>query len=233
MRTARASLLIAAGLIPLIAAIGLAGCQPSAAGGASSSPTALATASQAASSPAPSASAAPLPTQPVAPSASLIPFTSSRYGYSISYPANWKSRASVGELDPTTYPADFQTGTDYFSATSPDVGDPGLVIAGPLVASGTTLTSWDATFQKLQLNDVNCPAADASADIQIGGQPGRLLTWSGCPSYLLWAGVIHGMRAYHIAWIDHWADGNPALQAADKAIFLKIVASFKFTTSPS
>jgi hypothetical protein len=233
MRTARGSLLIAASLIPFLAAGGLAGCQPGPASSASSSPAALATASQAPSSPSPLASAAPLPTQPVAPSASLVSFTSSRYGYSVSYPANWKSRASAVELDPTTYPADFQTGTDYFSATSPDVGDPGLVIAGPLVASGTTLTSWAATFQKLQLNDLNCPAADASEDIQIGGQPGRLLTWSGCPAYLLWAGVVHGNRAYHIAWIDQFATGNPTLQSADKALFLKIVASFKFTTSPS
>jgi hypothetical protein len=232
MRTVRGSLLIAAGLIPFITATGLAGCQPGAAAGPSSSPIALATASQAPSSPAPSPSAAPLPTQPVTPSASLVPFTSSRYGYSISYPANWKSRASTVELDPTTYPADFQAGTDYFSATSPAVGDPGLVIAGPLVASGTTLTSWDATFQKLQLNDLNCPAADASADIQVGGQPGRLLTWSGCPEYLLWAGIIHGNRAYHIAWIDQYATGNSTLQAADKALFLKILASFKFTTAP-
>jgi hypothetical protein len=228
MRTARRPRLIAGGLIGLVAAIGLAGCQPGTV--ASLSPSSTQSAFPALS-PAPPASSSPLPTQPVAPSASLVPFTSTRYGYSVGYPANWKSRASAGELDPTTYPADFQTGTDYFSATSPDVGDPGLIIAAPLVASGTTLASWTASFQALQKSDVNCPAADASEDIQVGGQPGRLLTWSGCPGYLLWAGVVLGNRAYHIAWIDEYASGNPTLQSADKALFLKILASFKFTTS--
>jgi hypothetical protein len=186
-------------------------------------------------SPTPAITAPPLPTQPVAPSSTLVPFTSSTYGYSITYPSNWAIRRSSGVLDSTIYPTDQSTNVDYFSASAPNTGDPGLIIAGPQVPVGTTLVSWSASIQQLQATDFGCPAAQTSEAVQIGGQPAQLLTWVNCPVWLLWAGVVDGDHAYHLILIDQYAVANPAVQAGDKALFLRILASVAFTSlaSPS
>jgi hypothetical protein len=165
----------------------------------------------------------------IAPSAALTPYRSPRHGYTIAYPSNWKYHSAPGTIDATTYPYDFSGGVDYFSATSPTVSDPGLIAAGPTVPAGTTLTSWITTIENMQATTVACPAPDATEDVTIGGDPGRLLTWNDCPEYLLWAGVVHGSHAYEVLLIDQWAAANPALQATDKALFLRILTSITFS----
>jgi hypothetical protein len=181
-------------------------------------------------SPTPIPPATPLATQPVVPSSVLTTFRSAKYQYTIGYPKNWNASTSPGTLSSLAYPYDFTAGVDYFSATAPTVSDPGLIIAGPTdIPVGTTLDSWITTIQQLQATSVSCPFADATQDLAIGGQPGRLLTWNSCPAYLLWAGVVRGARAYHVILIDRYAVGNPALEASDKTLFLKILASLRFT----
>jgi hypothetical protein len=223
-RAWRWSLLVAAGVIVAIVGLGLVLRQPGNVGAPSPSPS---------GSPVSTTVPSPTPAQRVTPSATRVPFTSSAYGYSLSYPANWKTRPSVGTLARITYPYDFDPAVDYFSVTAPDVGDPGLIVAGPLVTAATTLTSWAAAIQSLQANTAICPPATSAENVQIGGQPGRLLTWVACPAYLLWAGVVHGGRAYHVILIDQFAVNDGALEAADRALFLRILASFKFTAGPS
>jgi hypothetical protein len=220
----RWSLLVAAGVVVAIVGLGVIWRQPGNVGGPSPSPSV---------SPAPSTSPSPSPALRVTPSATLVPFSSSAYGYSLAYPANWKSRASVGPLAQATYPYDFDPAVDYFSVTAPDVGDPGLIAAGPVVTADTTVTSWAATFEHLQATITLCPPATSSENVQIAGQPGRLLTWVACPDFLLWAGAVHGGRAYHVILIDQFATADPTLQAADEALFLRILASFRFTSGPA
>ncbi len=217
----RWSLLVAAGVVAAIVGLSQAWRPPGNVGGPSASPSA---------SPPPTR----LPSQSlrVTPSATVAPFTSSAYGYSLSYPSNWKTRASVGELAQTTYPYDFDPAVDYFSATAPVVGDPGLIVAGPVVNAGTTVTSWAAAFEQLQATNMGCPPATSTENVQIGGQPGRLLTWVACPAYLVWAGVVDGARAYHVILIDQFATNDPVLQAADKELLLRILASLRFTGGP-
>ena len=180
-------------------------------------------------SPTPAISPTPLATQSVVPSSVLTTFRSSKYQDTIGYPKNWKASSSPGELSSTDYPFDFATGVDYFSATSPIVSDPGLIVAAPVVPSGTTLAAWSQRIERLQATTVGCAMPDAREDVTIGGLPGSLLTWNDCPSYLLWAGVVRGTRAYHVLLIDQYAEGAPAVQASDKALFLKILASLRFT----
>jgi hypothetical protein len=131
------------------------------------------------------------------------------------------------------YPFDFNTAVDYFGGTAPVVGDPGLIVAGPVTDSGMTLDTWVANITKLQQKQQSCASPQASENIRLGGEPGRLLTWTGCPAFVLWAAVVHGNRSYDIIWIDQYANGSGTLQAADKALFKTILASFAFTTKPT
>jgi hypothetical protein len=181
--------------------------------------------------PFPSPTSTPLSTliPPVVPSSVLVKFSSAAYEYSIDYPSNWKIRRSDRQILLHEYPYD-QAGADFFSATAPDVNDPELVVAAPVVDGGMTLDAWVALIEKLQTDD-SCPSPGASEDIQLGGEPGRLLTWN-CPYFLFWAAVVHGNRAYHVIWNDQLALGSPALQAADKALFERLLASFTYTTNP-
>jgi hypothetical protein len=224
LRTAGAAAAVVA-VVAIGAGLLASNSQPPA-GAASASPIATARATP---SPTVAPSVTPAPTQPVAPSAALTPYRSPRHGYAIAYPSNWKYHSAPGTIDATTYPYDFSGGVDYFSATSPTVSDPGLIAAGPDVPAGTTLTSWITTIENMQATTLSCPAPDATEDITIGGDPGQVLTWNDCPVYLLWAGVVHGSHAYEVLLVDQWAVANPALQATDKALFLRILTSITFS----
>ncbi len=181
--------------------------------------------------PSPSLTATPSssPTVPVVPSSTLVPFTSKVYPYSIEYPSNWKARDSERPIEATEFPYDYDVGVDYFSASAPSIGDPGLIVAAPVVDRSMTLDQWIANVTTLQ----GCSSPQASEAIQLGAQSGRLLTWNACPVFLLWATVLHADRAFDVIWIDEYADGAPALQAADKARFKTVLASFAFTTAPA
>jgi hypothetical protein len=182
--------------------------------------------------PSPTASPSLAPSQPPVPSSTLVPFTSTTYGYSITYPSDFNVRRATSVLDSTLYPADTNTSIDYFSASAPASVDPGLIVAGPIVPAGTTLVAWTASIEQQQGAGLGCPPAQASEPVQIGGEQGQLLTWTSCPVWLLWAGVVHGDRAYHLIFIDDNATNDPARQSTEKALFLRILASVTFTTSP-
>jgi hypothetical protein len=222
----RRMVLLAAGLVIALVGISLLLRPVAQVGGPSPTPTVTRRPSPA---PSPVTSPTPLATQQVVPSAVLSTFRSPKYLYTIGYPKNWKTSATAGELDSASYPFDTSGGVDYLAWDSPNVSDPGLIIAAPLAPPGTTLASWSTAIEQLQASTLGCAAADATQNLAIGGLPGRLLTWTTCPDYLLWAGVVRGTRAYHVILIDHFATGNPALQATDKALFLKILASLRFT----
>jgi hypothetical protein len=179
--------------------------------------------------PSPSGPVVPSPSGPVVPSSTLIPFSSTIYPYAISYPSNWKSRGSERPISATEFPYDYNVGVDYFSASAPTIGDPGLIAAAPVVDSGTTLASWIANINAMQA----CGATDGSEALQLAGVTGRLLTWQKCPVFLMWATVLNGDRAYNVIWINSNSDGDAALQAADKARFLHVLASFAFTPTPA
>ncbi len=184
--------------------------------------------------PSPTSTPVSTPVPPVVPSSVLVKFSSAAYEYSIDYPSNWKSRSADRQILLHEYPyaPNGQSGSavDLFSATALGDTDPVLVVAAPIVDSGMTLGAWVALIEKLQTDD-SCPPPEASEDIQVGGEPGRLLTWN-CPFFVFWAAVVHGNRAYHVIWIDQLALGSPALQAADKALFERVLASLTFTTTP-
>jgi len=180
-------------------------------------------------SPSPSPSPTPGPTYQVTPATSFRTFTSKAYGYSVGYPSNWKTSQSAGRLDPGTYPYDFSGGVDYLSAGSPDVLDPGLIIAGPRLTAPTDLAGWMTNIARLQGTAISCAAPDATEAATVAGLPAQIDTWNDCPQYLLWAGFVRGDIGYHVLLIDQFATDNPPLQAQDRAMFQRILASFAFT----
>jgi hypothetical protein len=64
-------------------------------------------------------------------------------------------------------------------------------------------------------------------DVDIGGEPGTLLTYRDCPPDLgllhLWAGVVHDGRAYHIVWFN-----EPGHEGDDRAAFKRMLSSMSF-----
>jgi hypothetical protein len=181
------------------------------------------------SSASPAPSATPGPTWKVVPASSFATFTSSAYGYSIGYPSNWKTHESPGRLDPASYPYDFSGGVDYLSATSPDVLDPGVIIAGPRLTATTSLSAWMAEIAQLQATNIGCGKPDATEPATVAGLPAQIDTWQACPEYILWAGFVRDGAAYHVLLIDEFATENPPLQAADKAMFVRMLGTFGFT----
>jgi hypothetical protein len=177
----------------------------------------------------PSPSPTPGPTYQVLPATTFRTFTSTTYGYTVGYPSNWQTSESPGRLDPTTYPYDFSGGVDYLSATSPNVLDPGLVIAGPRLTRVTTLAGWMANIAQLQATAIACAAPDATEAATVAGLPAQIDTWNDCPEYILWAGFVRGDVGYHVLLIDQFATDNPPLQATDRAMFLRILGTFAFT----
>jgi hypothetical protein len=165
-------------------------------------------------------------------SGSLTSFASSTYAYTIGYPLGWKVRPATFRMDRTAFQEVVSTGIDYFSETAPDdQGRPALSlaigVAGPTVEAGTTLDQWVGDVEQLQKNELACGPPNTSEDIQLGDEPGRLLTWKSCPGYILWAAVVHGTNAFHIWLVDELAS-DPAIQVKDKALFTHVLASFAF-----
>jgi hypothetical protein len=74
-------------------------------------------------------------------------FESARYGYSIGYPEIWSVREATRSLSNMMLPYDFSDATDYFSATAPEVSDPGLIVAAQPLDPGTTLAEWTSQVE--------------------------------------------------------------------------------------
>jgi hypothetical protein len=165
---------------------------------------------------------------------SLTTFASSIYGYSIGYPSGWEVKAATYRIARTAFPEVRSPEIDYFSETAPDsLGRPALSlaigVAGPAVEGGTTLDQWVADVEQLQENELACGPPNTSEDIQLGDEPGRLMTWKSCPAYILWAAVVHGTNAFHIWLVDALAT-DPVVQAKDRALFGSVLASFAFVS---
>lgn len=164
--------------------------------------------------PPPSASATPSPL-------TLKTYSSQRYAYSLDYPADWKVREAVRSLPAYEAPWYDSDAVDYFARTTAVV--PGIIVAAPEVPKGTTVEEWSASTA-----EATCGPPTDRETIEIGGEPGSLLTYSSCfNTYHLWAVVLHGTSAYHIVWID--SIGPPEAAASDVVLFEKVLETFIFT----
>ena len=203
-----AKLAIAAAVVVVVAIGGLAMLRPGGSSGPGGAPTAT-------PSPTPSPSAAPSPSPAASPSpintTGWVPFTSDRYGYTISYPLTHTGMPGSTESAPTVVAQaqrDFTFGTDLWQrstgeelATTPldriVLGPDGSQIAffgfAAAVPVGTSVD--DVISQGVGTKDpsgVPLPACE-SEPITIDGQPGQ---FDVCGEGLSIAVVIVGDRAY-------------------------------------
>jgi hypothetical protein len=173
--------------------------------------------------PTPTPSPTPSPTAPP-PSASPTPltlktYTSQRYAYSLDYPADWTVREAVRSLPAYEAPWIDSDAIDYFARTS---SVPGIIVAASKVSKGTTIEEWSAGTA-----EATCGAPTDRETLEIGGEPGSLLTYSSCYStFHIWAVVVHGTSAFHIVWLD--SIGPPAAMASDRVLFEKVLETFTF-----
>ena len=104
---------------------------------------------------------------------------------------------------------------------------PGVIIAAQPVTNDVHIAEWTAAITDTVKFMKNCEPPNRSERLDIGGESATLLTYRDCPTDLgylhLWAGVVHGGRAYHIVWFN-----DPGTEAADRATFRKLLSSMSF-----
>jgi len=164
--------------------------------------------------------------QGATPPLALATFTSSRYGFSIGYPAGWavtQAKRDLGQYDIPWASGD-QVDLMEGSGTSSGPLQPGsgeLDLASTPLIPGTTLDDFTAkTAQQ------TCGGGRSIA-VGVDGEAGTLGEFAKCQGdFHQWVTVIHGGRGYHIIWLD--APGNAAF---DRVIFQQILATFRFSSA--
>jgi hypothetical protein len=163
--------------------------------------------------------------------ASPAAYTSRVYGYTVSHPRGWSvvdARRPLAEGEP---PATSSGATDILgrdaSVRVSTMQLPGVIIAAQPVGNEVELAEWTSVITDTVRFMKDCEQPTRSEQLDIGGEPGTLLTYPDCPSDLgylhLWAGVVHGARGFHIVWFD-----DPGHEAADRTAFKRMLASMSF-----
>lgn len=173
----------------------------------------------------------PAPSSTIGPSQSaagkLVPFTSPIYGYTIEYPAEWVVRPAARPLSGLELPLDTSPGVDTLAlpidryGASPSGPHGTIFVSSAQIASGTTLASWTTG----QVGAV-CGAPPAPEPIKVDGEAGILLTYTTCNGNLftsLWVTAFHGTSGFYVLFSN-----DPGTEAADRALFERILATFTF-----
>jgi hypothetical protein len=203
-----------------------------AAGGPTSPPaTAMPTATI--STAAPSApTPTPVPTGKITVDGANQTFESLRYGYSLTASvADWLIRETAGDWNGVFEPRRLNPdpGTDW-------IRDPGVAtieIGEVTVPAGTTLAVWEAS-EAPAVRMLACTEATSPQPVTVAGQSALLLAET-CPKvvegefagnqFFLNAFLVHGTSGLVLQW-----NSQQGHEAADKATFLKILATLKWTS---
>jgi len=147
-------------------------------------------------------------------------YTSSVYGYTMQYPDREWTVVNVAHrpLSPGEVPFVGTPGVDTYNG--PERADM-VVAAQP--ANGMTLQEWTAAaIQEVQPD--GCHPKSTTA-LTVDGEPANLVVYRQCFGlYHRWVTLLHGDRAFHIVWLN-----NPGTEAADRALFDQVLATFTFT----
>jgi hypothetical protein len=202
----------------LAIALVLAACS----GGSTAAPAATVAATPLASPVATVEAASPPPSEAPTPSASPTAFTSKTYGYSITVPGGWTTIQAIGKWDGKGAPSHDVPEADQFvgpaAASAWDFAAPTTKDLAGWVQEAITATATDHAD--------TCPPVPESQDpIQIGSEPGVLVSWD-CGILINIAVAVHDGVGYVFGFRD------PAVHAAtdpvDRATFLALLKSMKF-----
>ena len=146
-------------------------------------------------------------------------YSSPRYGYSIIYPADWSVRRASRQLREGEIPWADGPAVDAFNGS----GENQIVVAR--IEKATTLEKWTAdTVELFHSRSAGLCEPPSEERIRVGGEPARLHIYEKCfAAFHLWVTVVHEGSAYHILWLN-----EPGTEAADRALFDRILASFTF-----
>src|SRR5262249_20233453 len=161
--------------------------------------------------------------QGATPPLALSPYTSSRYGFSISYPTGWSAKAAVrdlGQFDSPFWSGDDRV--DVFEGTGTGTA-PAQPSAGILAIGAATLPPSTSLEEFTNATaGVQC-GRKTGAPVSVDGDVGSLAEYDNCQGeFQLWVTVIHEGRGYHILWLD-----APANAGFDRAVFRQILATFR------
>ena len=162
-----------------------------------SGPGAQPTASPAASTaPSPSAPPTASPSPNLLDTATWTPFDSNRYGFSISYPADWEAEPASHDW---TYPADainyLAGGSDHFELKIPDQGV-GVNAWSVAVAPGTSLDAWILAYCTATGGASCSGLADQTFPATMDGHPGSLVIIDSPQAFFLVDDRIYAVACY-------------------------------------
>lgn len=177
----------------------------------------------------PSVGPQPSPTPVITPafglSGAMVPFTSPQYGYSIDRPMEWTVREATEGLVELGAPWIDSAGVDYTSRNpAADItATPGIILGAARLSSGRTLAEWTDL-----VTVATCGAPASRVPIEVAGDTGELLEYAACYGlHHLWATVVHDGAGYHVVWI-----GPRDTEAADRVLFDRVIATFRFPANP-
>jgi hypothetical protein len=151
--------------------------------------------------------AAPAPT-------SWAGFTSSRFGYSLRYPAGFL----ISEV-----PGSPPTGSLMNAPGTDQLNDPGVAQLGIdrlAVPSALSLAAWRTEAAP---RDAACPSPERQASVTVGAEPGLVDLGHCGERYVLVAYLLHGAFGYEVYWSS--PGGN---ESSDLARFLQLLGGFQF-----
>lgn len=147
-------------------------------------------------------------------------FSSTVYGYTISYPGGWSVTEATRSLSENELPEPGTPGADTF--VNPE-GRLELSVGAKRDTRGMTLDDWTGSAQRLVEAATHCEPSELER-ARIGGEPAHLFLYQGCVGFdLQWASVIRGKRAFLILWRN-----DSGTQAAHRPLFEDVLESIRF-----
>jgi hypothetical protein len=177
------------------------------------------------SSSAPTSTSTPGGTATLPPSSAAVPttFTSTKYGYALTLPAQWTGVPAVNKWDRRSGLDLESFDVDKFLADVPGKGSFGA--AGRWKGDLAAYTRFLIAFTQRTHGDFCPPKPDTRGQVTIGGQPGVLLAYN-CGILINIAATVHHGVGYQFTFRDSGVAA--ASDSTDHATFLQLLRSVQF-----
>lgn len=149
-------------------------------------------------------------------------FTSPLNGFTIKHQVTFEGRVATEELVGAAVPLIDGPTVDRLSSRSGAV----VVVASARLEPAATLQDWTAATAL-----AFCGAKSSDESITLDGEPATLSTFGSCAGlFHQWVTSVRDDRGYHVIWANQRGS-----EAADRALFLDMLETFKFgpAASPS
>jgi hypothetical protein len=157
------------------------------------------------------------------------PFTSQRFAYSMTYPADWVVVENKGEWRKGTVLDPYYPGSDVFASSTVGGNLRRVIVSAQAREQDMTLDEWVTTTKEVvRTHFVECGAPITTEAGKLGDVPAQLVTYHCLYNeqnhIILYVLAQHGNRNYLVDWNS--LSGN---EAADRATFEQFLETFTFT----